>query len=377
MEPEKILSICIPTFNRAKALDRLLGNMAQEMGGIDSGIEICVSDNGSSDDTGKVLDRWESRLPIVRRKNEKNLGYDRNALEVTKMGSGRFLWHVGDDDLFVEGTVKRLLADLSGLKGKGVGAVYVNACLRDKWVGRFGFDDFRVFSNEGIPAPLNVSFGGSICLNRDIARKVIDDNITVVEGKLHKKNFGTVAFNDFVHAYLFMECLERSGKIGIEPRHGIRILADGNRITYRKKLYLEFIIVKYVLEMKERYPWFREAGLIVNSKLRVMGRTFINSGFALDDPKLEYLFQAYLGVVMRILELEKRGFELAALRTFSAFRKAPVLRQLIWLCFAVVKNAARMPFDNKPDDSKVLASNERYALGTLQEILKKEKTGAE
>src|SRR5208283_1890789 len=182
MVSEKILSICIPTYNRAKALDRLLGNLELEIKGISELLEICVSDNGSNDDTSRVLDRWEKKLPLARRKNEKNMGYDLNALEVTKMGSGMFLWHVGDDDLVVEGSVRRLVNDLISLEDKEIGVVYLNANLRNRWVVHFDFNKFGIFPRERIPAPLNISFGGSICLNRDSVRKVIE-KITIKDGR--------------------------------------------------------------------------------------------------------------------------------------------------------------------------------------------------
>jgi glycosyltransferase involved in cell wall biosynthesis len=77
MASEKILSICIPTYNRAKALDRLLENLALETKGLSERLEICVSDNGSSDDTQKVFSRWKDKIPLRHRRNEKNLRWRR------------------------------------------------------------------------------------------------------------------------------------------------------------------------------------------------------------------------------------------------------------------------------------------------------------
>jgi glycosyltransferase involved in cell wall biosynthesis len=99
----KTLSITIPTYNRAAALDRLLANLAEEIEPVRADVEICVSDNCSSDDTQRVLEKWKSRLPLSTRMNKTNLGYDRNALRVMKMAKGKYLWHIGDDDLMVRG----------------------------------------------------------------------------------------------------------------------------------------------------------------------------------------------------------------------------------------------------------------------------------
>ena len=162
-------------------------------------------------------------------------------------------------------------------------------------------------------------------------------------GKLFKSRYCDFTLHDFVHSFLFMECLDAGKKIGVAADYGVVVEASGGKMSYRKKLYLELILVKYVLEMKKRYPWFNEAELTVDSPLRVIGRTFIDSGLALDDPSLDYLFQAYFKAISKTMVLEKRRFELAVISVMAWKRSVPVLKQLMLWSFLAYQTDLESP----------------------------------
>ena len=83
----KVLSICIPTFNRASALNRTLEMLYGELQGIEGEVEICVSDNGSGDGTPDVLAGWEKKLPLVHSRNKTNLGFDINLIRAARLAT--------------------------------------------------------------------------------------------------------------------------------------------------------------------------------------------------------------------------------------------------------------------------------------------------
>jgi glycosyltransferase involved in cell wall biosynthesis len=103
-----LISICIPTYNRARHLANCLRSL--ESSGARPGVdfEICVSDNGSTDDTQEVVRAAQQRLPIRYRRNEGNQGIPRNFLAVVEMAQGEFAWLLGDDDLLVPDAIAEL-----------------------------------------------------------------------------------------------------------------------------------------------------------------------------------------------------------------------------------------------------------------------------
>jgi len=109
MEPSKVsLSICIPTFNRSRYLLNCLESVriARERSSL--AFEVCVSDNGSPDDTSAVVAKFKDILPIKYHRNPENIGIPRNFLNVVDMAEGEFAWLVGDDDLLMPDALVRL-----------------------------------------------------------------------------------------------------------------------------------------------------------------------------------------------------------------------------------------------------------------------------
>lgn len=111
---DSLISFCIPTFNRAEELDELLRCIAGQIT-LDPKInpdwvEVCISDNCSSDDTPKIVEFWSSRLPSLKyfRQNA-NQGFAPNMLQAVTLASGRYVWLFGDDDLLMAGSIVNAL----------------------------------------------------------------------------------------------------------------------------------------------------------------------------------------------------------------------------------------------------------------------------
>lgn len=104
------LSICIPTYNRAQHLANCLQSISVSRAASHCEIEVCVSDNCSTDDTESVVLAMQPRMPIKYQRNPSNLGIPRNFLSVVAMASGDFVWLLGDDDLLVPQAVEQVCA---------------------------------------------------------------------------------------------------------------------------------------------------------------------------------------------------------------------------------------------------------------------------
>lgn len=125
-----LLTIAIPTWNRAQYLMRNLTQLRSELLNVQPGIvEVIVSDNHSSDSTpGVVQEAVSQGLPVLYVRNERNVGWASNFIQCFEMARGRYVLLLGDDDLFVDGTLAELVHFLSGRH-------YGVVCLRP-----YGFD---------------------------------------------------------------------------------------------------------------------------------------------------------------------------------------------------------------------------------------------
>ncbi|MBA3656407.1 MAG: glycosyltransferase family 2 protein [Gemmatimonadaceae bacterium] len=119
------LSICIPTYNRSHHLANCLESVrvSRDRAGCD--VEVCVSDNASTDATEAIVRAMQERMPIVYHRNPKNLGIPRNFLNVVEMASGEFAWLLGDDDLLMAHSLAEICALIEG--HAGVDFFYVNS----------------------------------------------------------------------------------------------------------------------------------------------------------------------------------------------------------------------------------------------------------
>lgn len=107
-----VLSVCIPTYNRSMLLGKLLNQLFNLSDSTKSKIEICISDNFSSDETFKVIDDWKNKLKLVSIRQKSNIGASRNFQAVAGLSTAPWVLLMGDDDLLSELGFEGLLAVL-------------------------------------------------------------------------------------------------------------------------------------------------------------------------------------------------------------------------------------------------------------------------
>lgn len=103
---EKILTIAIPTYNRADYLKRALLSIVEQY---DNRLEILVSDNASKDATEEIVLEMQKYMPITYMKNKENVGMDMNFLQCFQKASGKYTVLLGDDDLIIDGKIDVIL----------------------------------------------------------------------------------------------------------------------------------------------------------------------------------------------------------------------------------------------------------------------------
>lgn len=112
-DAKPLLSICIPTYNRAGWLRSSLACGAPQVAAANGLVELVVSDNCSTDDTPRIVQEAQALGPIRYHRNETNIGGDRNVYRlVSELARGEYIWVMGDDDFLREGAVRRVVEAL-------------------------------------------------------------------------------------------------------------------------------------------------------------------------------------------------------------------------------------------------------------------------
>lgn len=102
---KKILSICIPTFNRVRCLKNCLKSIYQSSKNSNISFEVCISDNCSHENIYEIIEHYKNKIPIVYSRNKKNQGLGVNILKAVSLAGGEYVWIIGNDDLFLKNTL--------------------------------------------------------------------------------------------------------------------------------------------------------------------------------------------------------------------------------------------------------------------------------
>lgn len=124
-----LLSICIPTYNRAEVLNRTLHNLLTNPDFDANKIEIIVSDNCSGDHTAQVVANYPS---VQYLRNEHNI-VDRNFTVVLNHARGRYIRLFNDTLTFKEGALARMLTIIESEIDKNRNLFIYGSAIKDAW----------------------------------------------------------------------------------------------------------------------------------------------------------------------------------------------------------------------------------------------------
>jgi abequosyltransferase len=200
---EKILlSICIPTYNRANFLEQTLESIVKQKRFQESNdVEIVISDNCSDDNTRNVsldfLNKYGEKIRYFR--NDKNI-FDSNFEKVLSHGKGLFLKLNNDTLMQKEGSLDMILQTIEENKESKNILFFSNGVLSiqnkflcenlnsfvdhvsfySTWIGAFGIwkEDFDKFDNFNLRSDLHltqvdvlyrlINTGKSVIVNNEI-----------------------------------------------------------------------------------------------------------------------------------------------------------------------------------------------------------------
>lgn len=120
-----ILSICIPTFNRADVLKYSLDQIVKATKDYQDLIEINISDNNSTDDTEYIVNQYIDQPNLFYYKNSVNIGFNLNIIKLIDYhATGKFCWIIGDDDFIDNESIPNVISVIQ--KNEDIDYIYTN-----------------------------------------------------------------------------------------------------------------------------------------------------------------------------------------------------------------------------------------------------------
>lgn len=125
---QKLLSICIPTYNRYPFVSKLVKHLLSFDNALFKDVDLVIADNCSSDETQSFFQVLHNdtldHLKYYR--NEKNIGATKNLEKLINLAVSKYVWWFGDDDWMEE---ENLVKALNLLKAKNLGLLLLDRCV--------------------------------------------------------------------------------------------------------------------------------------------------------------------------------------------------------------------------------------------------------
>ena len=168
------LSICVPTYNRKHFLKNIVSQLIELVDLHEFNIELCIQDNCSTDDTWSYLKEvTENKNYISIKTLSKNIGANRNQIDVTAMASSKWILVVGDDDMMIKEGLSDLLAILPTLDE--VDYILINTKIDDQTNLinlNNGFQNLKTLKKSLIHSINEYGFCGSHLMTREVAQSM-------------------------------------------------------------------------------------------------------------------------------------------------------------------------------------------------------------
>lgn len=243
-----LVSICIPTYNRATFISNLFESLHLLKISCGDAVEICISNNNSSDNTSDLINQWQSRLNLKAVTQAENIGANRNCIEVTKLASGKWIHMVGDDDTLLPAnylilleilkTTKEETWILAGVDGENNSELYLGGLTK----GCYAANAFkRVVLKTGLA---RYSFMGQH-----------------IFPSMHLPDFHNRPLNSFIpwfHLGLFLSYLAGCGEVLIWPRSVVKQKGGGAALFWRADDWANVHLRRlYIIRAAKRGGWRR------------------------------------------------------------------------------------------------------------------------
>jgi abequosyltransferase len=141
----RLLTIGLPTFNRAALLDGQLAWLAGAIKGLEDELEIIVTDNCSPDNTQEVIEKWRpafNQTVFKTHRQPENVGAIRNISYCINSATSKYVWTISDDDHIDRRAVAYVVGTLAD--HPDLSLIILNFSSRNEITGEILYD--RCFS---------------------------------------------------------------------------------------------------------------------------------------------------------------------------------------------------------------------------------------
>lgn len=253
----KLLTIAIPTYNRAALLDKQLNWLAKAIKGFECECEIIISDNCSTDNTQVIIQKWQSTFSNAvykANRNLENIGLMKNIAFCLQAATSQYVWTVGDDDPIQERTLAYLLTLIK--KNPSLGLIFLNCYGRDKNTDKIIVN--RWFNSESDEPKINgkpvfqhylqESFGGVLFMTATVYKTELVQR-ALQQWSTSCKNLASQAYwTGFCAAHgsvivtqdTYLECTMHASSLEQDPKWSLMM-----RYVHIPEVYLKLLNIGY------------------------------------------------------------------------------------------------------------------------------------
>lgn len=216
-----LLSICVPTYNRAALLGEALAAIAGQLDATTTGlVQIIVSDNASNDDTAAVVRALTASRPdihLIYHRQERNLGAERNIYTLTQLATTPWMFLLSDDDLLLPGAIHEILARIQA------DPRLAGVCLNSR--------SFTGSPDEVTPVNLPTT-QDCVFTAKDDALRFLGTFITFLSVMAFRRelvadrDYACRVGTNFIHSYIFLDVLAQGGALAVADRPYLAIRSN-------------------------------------------------------------------------------------------------------------------------------------------------------
>ncbi|MBD2439684.1 glycosyltransferase family A protein [Nostoc sp. FACHB-110] len=253
----KLLTIAIPTFNRAALLEQQLAWLERSIQGFESECEIIISDNCSTDNTQEIIKKWQpifSKTTFKSHRNQANIGLMPNIALSIQAASGQYVWTVGDDDPIQDNALSFLLTTIK--QNPETSLIFLNCYGRDKLTNKITVD--RWFNSDSDTPQINgkatlqrylkESFGGVLFMTATVYKTALAKR-ALQQWPSSCKNLAAQAYwtgfcalngSVIVTKDNYLECTMHASYLEQDPKWSIMM-----RFSYIPEVYVKLLEIGY------------------------------------------------------------------------------------------------------------------------------------